>query len=264
LYQSLTYLQVALAGALVLVNGALSAVLQLRLERQLAIAAVRMVVQLLLVGLVLRFVFAHSSWLLVAGLVVIMSGLATSAAVQRPDRVYTGMWWDGLMSVVIGGWTMGLFAVFVVLRVHPWYQPQTIIPLMGMILGNTLTGISLGINHFTDSIVGERDQIEAMLALGASRAEAARPSLSKAIRTGVIPTINGMMVAGIVSLPGMMTGQLLSGIDPVEAVKYQIVVMFLISSGASLASVAAALLVYRRVFSASHQLQSWILRERGK
>jgi putative ABC transport system permease protein len=80
----------------------------------------------------------------------------------------------------------------------------------------------------------------------------------------VIPTINGMMVAGIVSLPGMMTGQLLSGIDPVEAVKYQIVVMFLISSGASLASVAAALLVYRRVFSASHQLQSWILRERGK
>ncbi|MCX6110959.1 MAG: iron export ABC transporter permease subunit FetB [Proteobacteria bacterium] len=264
MYQSLTYLQVALAGALVLVNGALSALLQLKLGKQLAIAAVRMVVQLLLVGLVLRFVFAHSSWFLVAGIIVIMSGLATSAAVQRPDRVYTGMWWDGLMSVVLGGWTMGLFAAFVVLREDPWYQPQTIVPLMGMILGNTLTGVSLGINHFTDSVVGERDQIEAMLSLGASRAEAARPALSKAVRTGMIPTINGMMVAGIVSLPGMMTGQLLSGIDPVEAVKYQIVVMFLIASGASLATVAAALLVYRRVFSSRHQLQGWMLRERRK
>ena len=117
----------------------------------------------------------------------------------------------------------------------PWRQPQYTIPLLGMILGNTLNGISLGLGRLTEELAVRRDQVELLLSLAHTRWEAARlRAVRQAVRTGMIPTINAMMVTGIVSLPGMMTGQLLSGVDPVDAVKYQIVIMFLIASGTAL------------------------------
>src|SRR3569623_2692060 len=119
-------------------------------------------------------------------------------------------------------------ALLGLLRVEPWYSPQYAIPLLGMILGNTLNGISLGLDRLGGELSGRRAPVEALLALGATRWEAARGPIRQAVRTGLIPTINAMMVVGIVSLPGMMTGQILAGADPVEAVKYQIVMMFLI------------------------------------
>ena len=99
-----------------------------------------------------------------------------------------------------------------------------------------------------ESSPGARDQVEAHLALGATRWEAARPLVQQAVRTGLIPTINAMMVVGIVSLPGMMTGQILAGADPVQAVKYQIVIMFLLASAAALGTVSVVLLSYSAAF----------------
>jgi putative ABC transport system permease protein len=128
-----------------------------------------------------------------------------------------------------------------------------------MILGNTLNGVSLGLDRLGGELSGKRDQVEALLALGATRWEAARGPIRQAVRTGLIPTINAMMVVGIVSLPGMMTGQLLAGTSPVEAVKYQVVIMFLIASGTALGTVSVVLLSYRRLFNEDHQFLDSLL-----
>ena len=125
-----------------------------------------------------------------------------------------------------------------------------------MILGNALTGISLGLDRFTEALVQGGDQVELYLTLGGTRWEAALPAIRQAVRTGMIPILNSMTVVGLVSLPGMMTGQLLAGVPPSEAVKYQIVIMFLIASVTGLGTVGAVLLSYQRLFNQRHQFLS--------
>jgi putative ABC transport system permease protein len=131
-----------------------------------------------------------------------------------------------------------------------------------MILGNTLNGISLGLDRLGGELAAQRLHVESLLALGATRWEAARQPVQKAVRTGMIPIINAMMVVGIVSLPGMMTGQLLAGISPIQAVRYQIVILFLIASGTALGTVSVVLLSYRRLFNEQHQFRHALLAQR--
>jgi putative ABC transport system permease protein len=145
---------------------------------------------------------------------------------------------------------IGLFAV---IGVRPWYEPQYAIPILGMILGNTLTGVSLGMERMTQELTAGRATIEMILALGGSRWEAAQDAVRQAVRAGMMPTLNQMSVVGIVSLPGMMTGQVLAGQSPMEAVRYQIVIMFLIAAGSALGTGCAVVLTFRRLFSAQHQ-----------
>jgi putative ABC transport system permease protein len=217
-YLKLDYLQVALAALLIVINAAISIALRLKLERSLALASLRTIGQLL--------------------------------------RRYPGIWLNTILSVWASAWLVTAFALLVVMHgIERWYQPQYAIPLLGMVLGNTLNGISLGLNTFTDTLATRREQVEMRFALGATRWEAARVPLQQAVRTGMIPIINAMMVVGVVSLPGMMTGQLLSGTPPLEAVKYQIVIMFLIASATALGTVAAVLLSFRRLFSVDHQFR---------
>jgi putative ABC transport system permease protein len=254
-YQPLSYAQVGVATSLVLLNGAVSLALGLGLGRKLLVAAVRMTIQLLLVGLVLDWVFAQSRWPTVVGLMLVMTVTAGLAAVRRTERRYPGVWLDSLVAVAASSWLVTAVALGAVVRAEPWYRPQYAIPFLGMILGNTLTGISLGLDRLGAELAGERDRVETLLALGATRWEAARPSVRRSIRAGMIPTLNAMAVTGIVSLPGMMTGQLLAGVDPGDAVKYQIVIMFLIASGAALGTVGVVLLAYRRLFNPWHQFR---------
>lgn len=251
-YIELTYLQVGAAALLILVNGAISLLLRLGLERRLLVAAGRTTVQLLLVGLVLQWVFSLSRWYLVAALGLVMVLVAGVAAVRRTDRRYPGIWANSVLSIWLSSWVITAAALFGIVDVEPWYRPQYAIPLLGMILGNTLNGISLGLDRLGEELTLRRAEVEGLLALGASRWEAARRPVRSAIRTGMVPIVNSMMVAGIVSLPGMMTGQLLAGVDPVEAVKYQVVIMFLIASGTALGTVGVVLLSYRRLFSPRH------------
>ena len=132
-----------------------------------------------------------------------------------------------------------------------------------MVLGNTLNGISLGMDRLGEELDGKRDQVETLLALGATRWEAARAPVQQALRTGMMPTINSMMVVGLVSLPGMMTGQLLAGADPMQAVMYQIVIMFLIAAGTSLGTLSVILLGYRRLFNHDHPFLPWRIVKHG-
>jgi putative ABC transport system permease protein len=253
-YLELSSLQVGLAALLILVNGVISLTLRLGMERTLAIAAVRTVVQLLLIGLVLEWVFQVEHVLLVLALLCVMTMVAAVTAVERTARRFPGIWWNTTVSMWASSWLMTGFALFVLLRgIEKWYQPQYAIPLLGMVLGNTLNGISLGQNALTESLTNQRDQVETLLALGATRWEAGRATVQHAVRTGMIPLINMMMVVGLVSLPGMMTGQILSGTKPIDAVKYQIVVMFLVAAATALGTVSVTLLGFRRLFNADHQ-----------
>jgi putative ABC transport system permease protein len=261
-YVQLSYFQVGLAALLILINGAISVFLKLGLERRLLLAAVATVAQLLLIGLVLDWVFRLNRGDLVLALMAAMTLIAGTAAVRRTHLRYPGIWLASVTSVWASSWAMGSLAVFVLVGVRPWYAPQYAIPLLGMILGNTLNGISLGLDRLGGELAARRPQVEALLTLGATGWEAARRPIQEAVRTGLIPIINAMMVVGVVSLPGMMTGQILAGASPLEAVKYQIVIMFLIASGTALGTVSVVLLSYRRLFNSSHQFLYQLVKER--
>ncbi len=256
-YVELTYWQVALAALLIFINGAVSVALRLRMERLLLLASLRTVIQLLLVGLVLEWVFRLDRWYVVAGMACLMTLIAGITAASRNQRRYPGMWLNTIVSVWASAWIVTAFALLVVMQgPGKWYQPQYVIPFLGMVLGNTLNGISVGLNTFTEALVTRRAQVESFLALGATRWEAASDLLQQAIRTGMIPIINSMMVVGIVSLPGVMTGQLLSGMAPSQAVKYQIVIMFLIASATALGTVGVVSLSFLRLSNGDHQLHT--------
>ena len=251
--------QLAVAAALILVAGAVSLALGLRIERRLGLAAVRTVVQLFLVGYVLRWVFGLDSAWAVGVVALFMVAMAARTAVARPAHKMHGATWRAFVSLVVSGSLTTVVVTALIVRVEPWYQPQYVIPLLGMILGNGLTGLSLCLDQLLDRFAERRDEIEMELALGASRWEAAREPLADAVRRGMIPIVNSMMIVGVVSLPGMMTGQILQGADPVVAVKYQIMVMFMIAAATSLSSMMIAWMVYRRMFNANDQMTDGVI-----
>ncbi|MFM0117973.1 MULTISPECIES: ABC transporter permease [unclassified Paraburkholderia] len=261
--QNLSLWDVAIAALLIVVNGAVSVALKLDLERKLAWAAVRTVVQLLAIGYVLGWVFRYDRWYVVLPLMIVMTLIAGFAGAQRGNRTYRGQRADSVLSIWVSSWLVAAVGLFVVIRIHPWYEPQYAIPILGMILGNTLTGVSLGIERMTEELTARRDRVDMALALGATRWEAAQAPARQAVRAGMMPTLNQMAVVGVVSLPGMMTGQVLAGQSPLQAVRYQIVIMFLIAASSALGTVGAVLLTYRRLFSAEHRFLSARLVERA-
>ena len=256
-YIRLDYLDLALGALLVVLNGGLSVALNLGLERRLAIAALRMVVQLTLVGLVLTTLFALVSplWTGLAALVMIL--FAGWEILSRQDRRLKGWWAYGLGTgaMLFASVLVVLFALTTQLSPTPWYDPRYAIPLLGMVLGNTMTGISLGLQTLTTGLARERVAVEARLALGATRWRAMLPVVRLALRSAFLPIINTMAATGVVSLPGMMTGQILSGVEPVEAVKYQILILFLISGGTGLGAIGAVIGCAHRLTDHRHRLR---------
>jgi putative ABC transport system permease protein len=242
-YVPLTPIDLLLAAALLVVNAAISWFFRLGLERSLAIAAVRMVVQLALVGLVLKLIFAQTSplWAVLMGLVMVLA--AGFEVVSRQHRRIRGWHVFGLSTATLlfVGLVITGLGVGVMIGPDPWYAPRYILPILGMVLGNTMTAISLVLDTLTETAHRERGAIEARLALGAHRFEAMRGVLSAALRTGMMPILNSMATTGIVALPGMMTGQILAGVDPIGAAKYQVLIMFLIASATALGAFFGAL-----------------------
>lgn len=237
-YVPLTPLDLALAAALLVVNGVISWTFSLKLERSLAIGAVRMVLQLALIGLVLKFIFAQTSpvWTLMLALVmVIAAGLEVVSRQNRRIKGWQAFGFSTATLLFIGMVITGL-GVGVMIGPDPWYAPRYILPILGMVLGNTMTAISLVLDTFSETASRERAAIEARLALGANRLEALSNVLHVSLRTGMMPILNSMATTGIVALPGMMTGQILAGVAPVEAAKYQVLIMFLIASATALGS----------------------------
>lgn len=251
----LGYYQVALASVALLIVMAISGWLKLGLIRELLIASVRSVVQLSLIGLILVWIFAREQWYEVLVILTLMTLIASIAAKNRVKKPYIGLTWDTLLAVFGSSWLVALFGGMCVLASEgqAWYRPQVMIPLLGLILGNSLTAVSLSMNQLVNSLHREQAMINSLLALSASPWEAARSYVVAAIQNGITPTINSMMVVGLVSLPGMMTGQILAGADPHQAVLYQIITLFLIATSSTLGCTIGTLLVFRRFFNTDWQ-----------
>ena len=256
-YVALSTFDLVLASLLILINGALSLGFKLQLEKSLALATLRMIVQLAAIGFVLKALFATVSPWLTGAAALAMILFAGREIVARQERSFTG-WWSyglGVSCMATAAFAVTVFALTTQLQADPWYNPRFALPILGMVLGNTMTSISLGLDRLTSAAVRERSSIEAQLALGATRQEALRPFTRAALRSALMPTINAMAATGLVSLPGMMTGQILSGVDPVEATKYQILIMFLIAGGTGLGAVAAVIGGMIRLTDERHRLR---------
>jgi len=246
-----------LAALLVVASAALAWGLRLGISRSLLIAGVRMVIQLLLVGLVLKAVFAQAElhWIVLIAIVMLL--VAGYEATARQKRPMAGPWSMGIGvgAMFLSTFTVTVLALTVILGPSPWYTPQYAIPLLGMLLGNTMTGIALSLDRLTQTLWERRGMVEARLMLGHPWNEALVDIRRDCTRAGMIPTLNAMAAAGIVSLPGMMTGQILAGTPPVEAVKYQILIMCLIMGATTAGTALAVQVACRRLFDTRERLR---------
>lgn len=235
----------ALAAVFLVIPAAVSMALRLGLGGRLALAGVRTVVQLAFIGLVLEWVFALDRWYWVLPVLLAMLIIAARAAVNRSARSFRGAYSASFLSLVLATGVVTFVSTELVIGLESWYEPQYVIPLLGMLLGNGLNGISLSLDRLLNDLVERRPAVEARLALGASLWQAVRPWVADAVRVGLTPIINSMMIVGLVSLPGMMTGQILAGADPADAVLYQILIMFMIAGATAGGTILLCLLAYR-------------------
>jgi putative ABC transport system permease protein len=245
----LSWPDLAIAASLLVLDCLLSIVLRLRLHRQLAWSGARMVVQLIAVGLILRAVFRLGSPAATLGVVLAMVAIAAREVAVRPEQRLSrlGNLAVGASAVALATLLTALLALTTAIRPQPWYDPRYAIPLAGIVLGNVLNCGSLALDSLLGGVVRERAAIEAQLALGATYGQAMRGPIRTSIRRGLLPIVNQMSAAGVVTLPGIMTGQILAGMDPLEAAKYQILLIFLLSGGSGLAAVTIVYLAARRL-----------------
>jgi putative ABC transport system permease protein len=261
---TLSHVDLVIASALVLLLALISMRMRTGITGQLVIAAIRTALQLTLIGLVLKALFAnvHLGWVALMSLFMLL--VAGREVMARQERRFRG-WWGyavGTFSMFLSSFAVTIFALIVILGNDPWYSPQYAIPLLGMLLGNTMSGIAIAMDRLTHAAWEQRNLIEARLMLGERWDTAISEYRRQAVRSGLIPIMNAMAAAGVVSLPGMMTGQILAGAAPVEAVKYQILIMFLISAGTGLGTLAAVSIGARHLFDKRQRLCLDRLRER--
>lgn len=255
--EPLSWLDLAWSAALILVAGGLSVAWNLGIHKRLFIAAARATVQLLLLALVLEALFATASpWLTIAA-AAIMLGFATREILGCQDRRFSGSWGYGVggTAITVAASVVTLFALTTSVQPEPWYDARYALPLLGMILGNVMSGIAVGLNTLTTACTRDTAAIEAQLALGATRWEALNIPIRHALRTGLIGIVNSMAAAGIVFIPGMMTGQILAGQSPEQAARYQLLILFLIAGATSLGTVMAVLLAAARLTDDRHRLR---------
>ena len=254
---ALSTFDLAVAAGLVLLLAALSWQLHLGIGQRMLIAAARSTVQLLLLGLVLKALFTTANPWLIGLLAATMLAVAGYEIMARQRHRLRGFWGygTGTLSMFLSSFSITTLALMVLLKPEPWYDPQYSIPLLGMLLGNTMTGIAVALDNLTRETLDKAGQIEARLALGQHAGQAIADIQRDALRAGLIPIVNAMTTAGIVSLPGMMTGQILAGSPPMEAAKYQLLILFLIAAGTGLGSMAAVLLGSKHLFDVRSRLR---------
>lgn len=252
----LTLTDLSLAALLVLANAAVDLALRLGLGRRLLLAAARATVQLALLGLILGIVFQTEGPWAVLAVTLVMATLAGVEAVRRGTRRVPGIFAASVAVMLVSSFSVTAYGLLIVIDTPgAWYTPRYAIPLLGMVLGNALNGISLGLDTALEGFDEDRARVELYLAHGATRRQAAMPVLRRAVRRGMIPILNAMVAVGVISVPGMMTGQLLAGEDPGTAARYQLFILFAIAGGVALGTMGVVLASERLVFDKRDRLR---------
>ncbi len=251
----LTVVQVALAYIFVVIVLIIVRTRGIKREKEIIISSIRMTLQLVLVGYLLVYIFNYPNPFITIGIILLMEVFAVYTIFKKFKKQLS----KGLQKVIAVSMSVGtlsclVYFLLVVVRISPWYDPQYFIPIAGMLVGNSMTGISLGVKSLLEGMTVRRAAVEEALILGATPQDASRSIINSTFDAAILPTINSMVGMGIVFLPGMMTGQILSGTDPTTAISYQIAIMLGILGAVALTVFIMLHWGYRTFFNKENQL----------
>ena len=248
-------IQLLLCLIFVLFTGISSIFLNLGLEKDISIGAIRTFIQLFIMAYVLRYIFKIDNAYLI---LLISLGMILFAAITIQGRVKErkiSYFIPTFLSMVISYMIVTVVVTAVIVQVDPWYKPQYFILLGGMVVGKSMNAVAISLDRLFSEVRKRREEIEMYLCLGATYQEATMDILKNSIRAGMIPTINAMMAVGVIFVPGTMTGIILTGADPLLSIKYQIVVMLMLSAATAIGSIIVTYLVMRMCFTSEHQIK---------
>lgn len=246
----MTYATLSLTLIFVLIPLVLSKTLKLGLQKDTTIATIRSIIQLLAVGYVLKFVFDAQSFIYIVLMISLMILTATLNARKKGKAIKGITWKIATALIIVELLTQGILLGFKIVPATAQY----IIPISGMLIGNSMVLSILFLNRFTAEVESSRDEIELILSLGGTPKQAVQRQLINAIRASMIPTIESQKTIGLVQLPGMMSGQIIGGADPMEAVQFQLLIIFALLTTAALSSVLVGFLSYPTLFNERMQL----------
>lgn len=227
---------------------------KLGLEKQLTHSAIRSLIQLIAIGYILDIVFAIDDWWIVLGILTMMIAIASIVTRNKIDQKLTGLLPTVILSIIASSaFSLG-YVILLIVQPDQWYEPRYLIPLAGMLFGNAMNSASLAGERLLKAINRNRLEIETHLCLGATAKQAIATYQKEAIRAGLMPTLNNMLVVGLVSLPGMFTGQVLGGSDPLDAASYQILILFAIILANLISTILITEGIYKRFFNQNAQL----------
>jgi putative ABC transport system permease protein len=241
----MTYFTLSLTLIFVIIPIILSKTFALGLEKDTIIAAIRSILQLLAVGFVLQFVFDSDQWIYMLLMIVLMIGAATQNARKKGVSI-KGITWKLIGTFVFI--ELLTQTILLGLNITP-STPQYIIPISGMVVGNSMVLAILFLNRFTAELKSHQDETVLVLSLGGTPKQAIHHQLVTSIRASTIPTIESQKTIGLVQLPGMMSGQIIAGADPVQAVLFQLLVLFLLLTTAVITSIMLGFLSYPTLFN---------------
>ena len=253
-YLSLSYTDMLVALTLILIPVVISFQSKLGIEKEILISTFRTFIQLMIIGYILKYIFNIRTWYLILLMILLMTFVAGYNAVKRQKVKIPHLFILITGSIFLGAVITVGSLIFIILHVSPWYEPQYIIPVFGMMLGNAMNAAALAVDRLISETSNRRWEVEAALALGASPFKAINPMLRESARAAMMPTINSMMVVGIVQLPGMMTGQIIGGVAPEQSVRYQIVIMYMLMASVTISCITILYLLYRKLFTGEEQL----------
>ncbi|ETI70361.1 ABC transporter permease [Neobacillus vireti] len=246
----MSYLALSIALVFVLIPLFLSKTLHLGLEKDTLIATIRSIIQLFAVGYILQFIFEADSPLYILLMVMVMIGAATLNA-RKKGSVIKGITWKVAVTLIfIEVLTQGIILGF---NITP-RSAQYIIPLSGMVIGNSMVLAILFLNRFSAEIESRQDETELILSLGGTPKQAINTQLITSIKASMIPTIESQKTIGLVQLPGMMSGQIIGGADPIQAVQFQLLILFLLLTTAAVTSIMLGTLSYPSLFNQRMQM----------
>lgn len=246
----MTYASLSLTLIFVCIPLLLSKTLKLGLEKDTLIATLRSIVQLLAVGYILKFVFDANSYVYIFLMVALMILVATFNARKKGEGIKGITWKIALTLVMIEIITQGVLLGFNIVPATAQY----IIPISGMLIGNSMVLSILFLNRFTAEITSHKDQMELILSLGGTPKQAVHRQLINAVKASMIPTIESQKTIGLVQLPGMMSGQIIGGADPIQAVQFQLLIIFALLTTATLSSIMIGFLSYPALFNERMQI----------
>ena len=221
------------------------------LENEIGIAVVRSAVQLIAIGYVIQAIFDEDSLALSFGLIAVMVGFGTFTARRRASRVPDAFWPLLIALGTAGVATLGLVVALGIFDPTPRY----LVPVGGMVIGNSMTAAAVALNRLGDEMSDRAREIEATLALGATSTVAAAPSVRRSLRSGTIALVDSTKTTGLIFFPGTMVGMLLAGADPVDAVRLQLILLWVLLGAVALSTLIATTLAYRGFFTPAHQLR---------